>query len=152
MRTDKTQGEAITIKGTVYDGAGEPLTDAMVEAWQADTNGQFGIDPEFTGFGRSAGDMDTGAFTFETIKPGSVAFPDGRPQAPHITFWIVARGINLGLQTRMYFADENNSNDPVLNLIDDQTRIPTLLAHKHDGVYRIDIHLQGSLETNFFDA
>lgn len=152
MRTDTTQGEAITIKGTVFDGAGDALTDAMVEIWQADKDGQFGVDPSFTGFGRSAGDMDTGEYTFETIKPGRVLFPDGRPQAPHITFWIVARGINLGLQTRMYFADEDNDHDPILTQITDSARAPSLLAHKKDEVYRFDIHLQGPHETIFFDA
>jgi len=60
--------------------------------------------------------MDTGEFTFETVKPGAVPYPDGRMQAPHITVWIVARGINVGLHTRLYFDDEAQANaaDPIL--------------------------------------
>jgi len=81
------------------DGTGTPLRDALIEIWQADGSGVFpgreGSDPNFTGFGRTAGDMETGEFRFETVKPGQVLYPDGRPQAPHITFWIVARGINI---------------------------------------------------------
>ena len=99
--------------------------------------------------------METGEFVFETVKPGPVPFVDGRMQAPHISVWIVARGINIGLQTRLYFADEAaaNASDPVLSRIEHQNRIPTLLAQPEgDGVYRFDIHLQGPKETIFFDV
>ena len=162
MRTGPVQGQEITIKGTVFDGTGTPLRDAMVEIWQADAQGLFNApgetrgtaDPNFTGWGRSPGDMDTGAFAFETLKPGAVPFPDGRMQAPHVTFWVVARGINLGLHTRMYFADQAaaNATDPILTRIEHQNRIPTLLAQPEgNGVYRFDIRLQGEGETIFFD-
>lgn len=162
MKTGPVKGTEITIKGTVFDGTGIALKDAMVEIWQADaaglhnavaeTRGQ--ADPNFTGWGRSPGDMMTGEFVFETVKPGGVPFPDGRMQAPHVTVWVVARGINIGLQTRMYFADEPqaNSQDPILTRIEHQNRVPTLLAQPEgDGVYRFDIHLQGANETIFFD-
>ncbi|WP_372836465.1 protocatechuate 3,4-dioxygenase subunit alpha [Puniceibacterium confluentis] len=157
MITGDAAGERITIKGTVHDGAGTALRDALVEVWQADAAGKFagqGGDAAFTGWGRSAGDMATGEFTFETVKPGAVAWPDGRKQAPHVTFWIVARGINLGLHTRMYFADEDaaNAEDPILSRLEHSQRIPTLLAQPEgNGVYRFDIHLQGAQETIFFD-
>ena len=162
MRTGPVKGQKITIKGTVFDGTGTPLRDAMIEIWQADSNGLFNsptetrgtADTNFTGWGRSSGDMETGEFTFETVKPGAVPFPDGRMQAPHVTFWIVARGINIGLQTRMYFADEADANatDPILTRIEHQNRIPTLLARDEgDGTYRFDIRLQGNGETIFFD-
>ena len=81
-------------------------------------------------------------------------FHDGRLQAPHITFWIVARGINLGLNTRMYFPDEEEANaaDPILTRIEHQVRVPTLIAKAEGkGNYRFDIHLQGESETVFFD-
>jgi protocatechuate 3,4-dioxygenase alpha subunit len=77
--------------------------------------------------------------------------------APHINFWIVARGINIGLHTRMYFPDEEKANaaDPVLNLIEQENRRPTLIAAKKKGgrtpVYRFEIRLQGHNETVFFD-
>jgi protocatechuate 3,4-dioxygenase alpha subunit len=162
MKTGPVKGQEITIKGTVLDGTGTPLRDAMIEIWQADAAGLFSsanenrgqADPNFTGWGRSAGDMITGEFFFETVKPGPVPFSDGRMQAPHVTFWVVARGINIGLHTRMYFADEAESNaaDPVLTRIEHQNRIPTLLARPEgDGIYRFDIRLQGANETIFFD-
>lgn len=160
--TGDAAGERITIRGQVIDGTGTALRDAMIEIWQADAAGLFNspnetrgqADPNFTGWGRSSGDMETGEYTFETIKPGSVPFPDGRPQAPHITFWVVARGINIGLHTRMYFEDEAEANatDPILSRIEHQNRVPTLLARKQsDGTYRFDIRLQGEGETIFFD-
>ena len=154
-----TQGERITVSGTVYDGTGSALKDALVEIWQADANGIYPgndprgtADPNFTGWGRKAGDYDTGEWSFETVRPGAVPFPDGRMQAPHITFWVVARGINLGLQTRMYFPDADNSADPVLARIEHRNRVPTLIAEKTgEGAYRFDIRLQGDGETIFFD-
>ena len=162
MKTGPVQGQEITIKGIVYDGTGTPLRDAMIEIWQADAAGLFAsanetrgtADPNFTGWGRSPGDMNTGEFTFETVKPGAGPFPDGRMQAPHITAWIVARGINIGLHTRIYFADEPDANaaDPILTRIEHQNRLPTLLAApQDDGSYRFDVHLQGPNETIFFD-
>lgn len=162
LKTGPVKGEEIVIKGTVFDGTGTPLRDAMVEIWQADADGlhnaaaetRGAADANFTGWGRSPGDMETGEFTFDTVKPGAVPFPDGRMQAPHITFWVVARGINIGLHTRMYFEDEAEANaaDPILTRIEHQNRIPTLLAKREaDGVYRFDIRLQGDGETIFFD-
>ena len=152
------QGERITLRGTVYDGTGAALRDAMVEIWQADTSGKYagqdGADPAFTGWGRQAGDMETGEFVFETVKPGPVPFRDGRLMAPHISVWIVARGINLGMQTRIYFADEQEANaaDPILSRIEHRDRIGTLMAQPEgDGTYRFDIRLQGEDETIFFD-
>lgn len=162
MITGPVQGQQITIKGIVYDGMGAALRDAMIEIWQPDAAGLFAsanetrgrADAHFTGWGRSPGDMETGEFTFHTVKPGAVPFPDGRMQAPHITVWVVARGINIGLHTRMYFDDEPAANaaDPILTRIEHQNRIPTLMAKKQaDGLYRFDIHLQGQDETIFFD-
>ena len=162
MITGDVKGERITIRGRVFDGTGTPLRDALIEIWQADAAGLHNspaetrgvADPNFTGWGRSPGDAETGEFTFDTIKPGQVPFPDGRMQAPHVTVWIVARGINIGLQTRMYFADEAaaNAQDPILTRIEHQNRVPTLLAERgDDGAYRFDIHLQGPHETIFFD-
>ena len=102
-------------------------------------------------------DFETGEWAFETVKPGPVTGNDGKVMAPHITLWIVARGINVGLHTRLYFEDESaaNSVDPVINLIEWERRRKTLLAKRteRDGktVYRFDIKLQGEDETVFFD-
>ena len=161
MVNEKTRGERITIKARVIDGSGTPLKDALIEIWQADADGLYNspsetrgaADPNFTGWGRCASNMETGEFVFQTIKPGRVPFRDGRPMAPHISFWIVARGINLGLHTRMYFADEEKANgeDPILQRVEHRVRVPTLIAPRDDGAYIFDIHLQGVVETVFFD-
>jgi protocatechuate 3,4-dioxygenase alpha subunit len=163
MVNPSTRGERITIRGFVYDGAGAPLKDALIEIWQADADGYYNspsetrgkADPNFFGWARQPGDMATGEFVFETIKPGMVPFRDDRQMAPHVNFWIVARGINIGLNTRMYFPDEEAANaaDPVLARIEHRDRVATLLAKKQgDSTYRFDIRLQGEDETIFFDV
>jgi protocatechuate 3,4-dioxygenase alpha subunit len=161
MVNDKTRGERITIRSRVIDGSGTPLRDALVEIWQADADGLYNspaemrgsADPNFAGWGRCPADMDTGEFVFHTIKPGRVPFRDGKLMAPHVTFWIVARGVNIGLHTRMYFGDEEKANaeDPVLQRIEHKVRVPTLIASREGNVYTFDIHLQGDRETVFFD-
>ena len=156
------KGTPITVTGAVHDGTGQVLRDAMVEIWQADAEGLFNspqehrgtADANFTGWGRCASDLETGAFRFDTVKPGPVPAADGRQQAPHITVWIVARGINIGLQTRMYFPEdaEAHATDPLLSRIEHRARVATLIA-RADGPdrYRFDIHLQGPDETVFLD-
>ena len=159
MISGPVTGREITVHGTILDGMQAPLCDAMVEIWQADGQGLYpghaaSADPNFSGWGRCATDGETGAFSFRTVKPGPVALPDGQMQAPHISVWIVARGINLGLHTRIYFADEAEANaaDPLLSRIDDRDRVSTLLAAAQaDATYRFDIHLQGPDETVFLE-
>ena len=161
MVNDRTLGRRIAITGRVLDGTGTPLKDALIEIWQADAAGLYNspselrgtADPNFPGWGRSATDGVTGEYRFETIKPGRVPFKDGRLMAPHVSFWIVARGINLGLNTRLYFGDEAaaNAEDPVLARIEHRVRVSTLIAAADGDSYRFDIHLQGEKETVFFD-
>ncbi|TGD60947.1 protocatechuate 3,4-dioxygenase subunit alpha [Tabrizicola sp. WMC-M-20] len=155
-------GERIRVEGVVFDGTGAPVKDVLMEAWQADAAGihphpedprHADCAPGFRGWGRIITDFDTGVWAFDTIKPGQVMGRDGRPMAPHISLWIVARGINVGLNTRMYFEDEDNSADPVINLIEHIERRQTLLARKvSPGRYRFDIRLQGTGETVFMDV
>lgn len=153
------KGERITITGTVQDGAGMILRDALIESWQADAEGLYAAndprgagDPNVPGWARIIADFDSGEWVLNTIKPGRVPFADGRMMAPHMSLWIVARGINLGLQTRIYFEDEENESDPVLARIEHRARVPTLIAKKTGpGAYRFDIILQGEGETVFFD-
>lgn len=162
MINEQTRGERITIRGRVIDGSGTPLRDALVEIWQADADGFYNspsetrgeADPNFFGWARCPGDMDTGEFVFETIKPGRVPFRDGRMMAPHVNFWIVARGINIGLNTRMYFSDEEEANaqDPILARIEHKVRVPTLIGKRDGDTVTFDIHLQGDKETIFFDV
>jgi protocatechuate 3,4-dioxygenase alpha subunit len=159
--SEKVGGERITITGQVIDGAGAPLRDCLIEIWQADSNGVYNApsdtrgsaDPGFTGWARAAADAETGIYQFRTIKPGAVPFRDGRLMAPHITFWIVARGINIGLHTRMYFPEEQDANakDPVLARIGDPSRAETLIARRDASTLTFNICLQGPDETVFFD-
>jgi protocatechuate 3,4-dioxygenase alpha subunit len=160
-------GERIRVEGVVLDGTGAPIKDVLIEVWQANAagihaspiDGRSGeVEEGFRGWGRVISDFDTGLYGFDTVKPGSVTGRNGRAMAPHLNLWIVARGINIGLNTRMYFADEGEANarDPVLGLIEHVDRRPTLVAAREmrDGrpVYRFDIRLQGDNETVFFDV
>jgi protocatechuate 3,4-dioxygenase, alpha subunit len=160
--TPDTSGERIRIEGRVFDGDGAPVPDCMLEIWQADAQGRFS-DPQdqralpnssFKGFGRCGTDAH-GGYAFDTIKPGVVPDPDGRPQAPHILLAIFARGMLLQNYTRIYFDGEaGNAADPVLALVSADRRA-TLIAEREPGngsaVYRLDIRLQGDDETVFFD-
>ena len=151
-------GERISVEGVVRDGTGAPVKDLLIEIWQADAEGGYHERPDpvtgFRGWGRCVPAFDDGTFRFETIKPGAVNLPDGRQMAPHICLWLVARGINTGLHTRLYFADEAdaNSEDPVLGLIEQAQRKDTLVAKRDETGYRFDIVLQGPGETVFFDV
>jgi protocatechuate 3,4-dioxygenase alpha subunit len=166
MAGPDAQGERIRIEGVVLDGTGAPVKDALIETWQADAKGIHAhpgdprsaeAAPGFRGWGRVIPDFDTGLWQFDTIKPGPVRDRSGRLMAPHISLWLVARGINIGLNTRLYFSDEADANaaDPVLNLIEQAHRRQTLLARRKPGegkaVYRFDIRLQGEGETVFLD-
>lgn len=158
------KGERIRVEGVVIDGTGSPIKDVLIEAWQANADGHYAhpegggpVEDGFRGWGRVITDFDTGEWGFDTVKPGPVMGRNGRPMAPHITLWIVARGINIGLNTRLYFSDEAAANaaDPVINLIEWERRRQTLIARRteRDGkaVYRFDIRVQGEDETVFFD-
>jgi protocatechuate 3,4-dioxygenase alpha subunit len=148
---------------------GAPCRDILLEIWQANAAGRYNhpadrqsdkpLDPAFRGWGRTGTDFATGIYHFETIKPGPVIGRRGyKPMAPHINLWLAARGINIGLATRIYFEDDAalNEQDPVLRMLDPAIRRETLLARheERDGatVYVFDIRLQGDRETVFFDV
>lgn len=169
MVTPEARGERIRVEGRIFDGTGGLVRDALIEVWQADAGGRYPhpadrqtgkpADPSFRGFGRAGTDFETGVWAVDTIKPGRVAGRTGhKPMAPHLNLWLVARGINLGLATRLYFDDEAaaNAEDPVLNLIDQPERRRTLLAKRETRgtktVYTFDIVIQGAAETVFFDV
>ena len=154
-------GDVIEVAGRVLDGKGDPVSDAMIEIWQANAAGRYAspndgrddvpLDPHFIGFGRAACDAH-GVWRFRTIRPGRVPGPGNCLQAPHLALSIFGRGLLKRLVTRLYFADgEDNDMDPILALVPDERR-DTLIARKgSDGVWWLDIVLQGSRETVFFD-
>ena len=158
--TPDTSGDRIRVEGIVYDGDGVPVPDCMLEIWQADAQGRF-ADPQdkralpnasFKGFGR-CGTGAKGEFTFDTIKPGAVPDPDGKPQAPHILMAVFARGMLLQNHTRIYFDDEaGNAADPVLAQVPADRRFTLIAKRGQGGVYHFDIRLQGDDETVFFEV
>jgi protocatechuate 3,4-dioxygenase alpha subunit len=129
---------AVRIEGQVLDGEGEPVSEAILEAWQGDQFARCRTDPE-------------GAFHFVIRKPGPVPEPDGQGQAPHLELTVFARGLLRQLATRIYFPDETAANraDPVLALVDPGRR-DTLIARPEGGVLHFDVRLQGAGETVFF--
>lgn len=161
--TPHCSGERIRIEGRVFDGDGRPITDSMLEIWQADAQGRYASPADqrapanaaFTGFGRVGTDQD-GAYAFDTIKPGAVPGPDGVAQAPHVVVAVFGRGMLRQSYTRIYFADEAaNADDPVLALVPAERRATLLAARSvRDGqtVYTFDIHMQGERETVFFEV
>jgi protocatechuate 3,4-dioxygenase, alpha subunit len=154
-------GTRIVVEGTVRDGAGALLPDVLIETWQADADGRYNHpehgqappgDPRFDGFGRVATGED-GRFVIETVKPGAVPGPGGRPQAPHIAVGVLGRGILTRLVTRIYFDGEPaNDHDPVLQLVPRERRHTLIARRIGEGRYRFDIAFQGEDETVFFDV
>ncbi len=154
---ERTTG-AVRISGRVFDGAGEPVPDAVVETWQADADGRFAHpdDPRgpaaagFRGFGRCPTDTD-GRYSIVTVKPGPLPTPDGGVEAPHLDVSVFARGLLDRLVTRIYFPDEPaNETDPVLLSIPEPRLRDTLIAVSTVDGLQFDIHLQGEHETVFF--
>ena len=131
--------DVIWVRGTVYDGAGDPVPDALIETWQTSPS-------DFRGFTRCGTGKD-GAYAIRTRRPGPVPGPDGRTQAPHLAVSVFARGLLDRVVTRIYFADDD---DPILSTVDPLRR-PTLIATEQDDGYRFDIRLQGEGETVFFE-
>jgi len=131
--------DAIWVRGTVYDGAGDPVPDALIETWQTSPT-------DFRGFTRCATGPD-GSYAIRTRRPGPVPGPDGRPQAPHLAVSVFARGLLDRVVTRIYFED---GADPILSTVDPSRRA-TLVATQHEDGYRFDIRLQGEGETVFFE-
>ncbi len=171
--TEQTRGRRITVEGTLFDGAGEPILDGLVEIWQADADGHYrhpadpraaDADPAFAGYGR-ASTGNGGRFAFHTILPGRVPASstdagDSTPpaaaalQAPHILVSVMARGIMTRCWTRIYFEDEDDANaaDPLLRLVPPARRSTIVARRAGDGIYLLDIRVQGEGETVFFDA
>ncbi|KQQ73212.1 protocatechuate 3,4-dioxygenase subunit alpha [Xanthomonas sp. Leaf131] len=153
-------GTHVQISGCVFDGAGTPVADAVLELWQADAAGIYAHaadtrfqahDPSFDGWGRVPTDAQ-GCFAFSTIKPGQVIGPDGKLQAAHLTVLVFMRGLLRGVSTRLYFADDPQlRSDPVLALVPAERRATLLAQSRGSGNYAWDIHMQGDAETVFFN-
>ena len=147
----EARGQHVSIRGQVLDGDGQPVTDALLEIWQADAGGEYGR-RDFLGFGRVATDGE-GRFRFQTIKPGTVADPEGGRQAPHLLVSIFMRGLLKRLVTRIYFPDEpRNADDYVLCRVPAERRRTLIAQEVAPGELAWNVVLQGAEETVFFDC
>ena len=147
---NKNEIEMITVEGSVFDGNGIALDDVMLETWQCDENGQFFED---NGFARFIPDKLTKKFKLFTVKPGQVENLDRKNQSPHICLSISSRGLNMNLNTRIYFEGDDLINDPILSMIkNSKGNIDSLVAKKiKKNIYVFNVFLQGNKETVFFD-
>ena len=148
--------DSIRLQGTVYDGAGHAIPDAILEIWQPDSEGNIvhrtgslvrdGY--TFTGFGRSAVG-NSGVYTFTTVNPG----PTEPGAAAFISVAIFARGLMNRLFTRIYLPENEEAlaNDPLLSSLDPERRKTLIARRDADGGLTWDIRLQGEGETVFLD-
>lgn len=151
---DRSHPQALRLHGTVHDGAGTPVPDALLEIWQADADGRISREPgsllrdgyTFTGFGRQAVDRD-GAYSFTTLAPG----PTEQGGAPFIALTVFARGLLNRLFTRIYLPDDPQllEGDPLLRSVPPERRETLIAQRQPDGSLRFDIRLQGEGETVF---
>lgn len=148
---------AVRLTGTVFDGEGAAIPDALVELWQPDENGAI---PRargslardgyaFTGFGRSATTRN-GTYSFTTVEPGVVK---GTHAAPFFSVIVFARGLTDKLHTRIYVPgfDELAKKDPLLSSLPAQRRATLMATRQADGSLHHDLHVQGDEETVFLD-
>jgi protocatechuate 3,4-dioxygenase alpha subunit len=145
--------DAIRFHGTVYDGAGEPIPDALIEIWQADQDGRVAQAGgslhrdgwTFTGFGRAAVDA-IGHYTLTTVQPG----PTEEGAAPFVAMTVFARGLTNRLFTRAYLPVDMDAltADTFLQSLPEDRR-STVVAIEDEHGYRFDVRLQGEDETVF---
>jgi protocatechuate 3,4-dioxygenase alpha subunit len=157
-------GERVVIEGRLFDGSGNPVSDGVIEVWQANSHGKYAhpedkrdlpLEAGFRGFGRIPTDAN-GVFRFTTIKPGRVPGAGGKLQAPHIVVSVFSRGVIKRLATRIYFPDEaSNADDPVLNQVPAERRSTLIARRLREGVLEWNVVIQGEAngqgETVFFD-
>jgi protocatechuate 3,4-dioxygenase, alpha subunit len=146
IASENPDAHRITIEGTVFDGAGQIVCDALIEIWHADAGGRYP-----GGFGRCGTD-DRGRFAFTTIVPGRVAYRDGL-QAPHLVVGVLGRGVMTRLITRIYFDDQPaNADDPILLHVPANRRATLIARRTGEDRYEFNVRLQGEHETVFFDV
>ncbi len=154
-------GERVIIQGQLLDADRQPITDGMIEIWQANSHGKYAhvddnralpLEAGFNGFGRTPTD-EQGRFRFATIKPASVPDAQGRPQAPHLMVNVFARGLLKQLVTRAYFPGDAHETDSVLQQVPAARRATLVATAVSPGVVEWNILISGSIddETVFFE-
>ena len=133
---DRNDAGAVQLIGQLYDGQSAPISDGLIEIW--DAAGER--------WGRSGTDSD-GRFSFVVTKPAAL-----EGQAPRLDVFVFARGLLRHQLTRVYFPDEAEANaaDAAFSSLDEADRA-TLVAEQEDGALRWDIRMQGERETVFFE-
>ena len=150
-------GERITLAGRVLDGAGAPVTDALLETWQADAGGKVpaaGDAARPHGYARVSTGPD-GGYAIETVMPGAYTGPGGETYAPQLHVTIFARGLLKAVRTRVFLAGlDAIKDDPLARAVDNADRLKTLVAArdpKDPRMYHWDVRLQGEGETAFIE-
>jgi protocatechuate 3,4-dioxygenase, beta subunit len=155
-------GERIIVSGRVLDENGRPLTNTLVEIWQANAAGRYlhevdqhkaPLDPNFTGCGHTITDSE-GRYRFVTIRPGEYPWRNHynawRPA--HIHFSVFGPAFATRLVTQMYFpGDPLIPFDPIFNCTADEQARNRLISQfdweatipEHALAYRFDLILSG---------
>ena len=133
-RSGRAEGLVIIVMGRVLNLAGQPVRDAKVEVWQANTHGRYThpsdpnpapIDPNFEGSAVLTTDSE-GRYRFKTIKPAAYPAGPNRMRPAHIHFQVSGRQDKI--VTQMYFEnDPYNNADPFLNSVGGAERTELLV-------------------------
>ncbi|MFK8033915.1 MAG: protocatechuate 3,4-dioxygenase subunit alpha [Hyphomicrobiales bacterium] len=160
-------GTSFKLRGTVRKEGGDPVANAILEMWQADSNGFFNhpedpdcekADTKFLGWGRAWSSQE-GVYSFNSIKPGAYS-ENGCRRAPHLNIIVMGIGLMRTVETTLFFPEfpEENSKDPALSMLPEDLRHMLVLRNEGivDGVqtYGFDILLRGprGRETPFFET
>lgn len=152
------KGQRARLEGVLSDDDGNPVRDALIEIWQADSAGKrpgrdADADPDFKGFGRVLTDAD-GLYCFHSVLPGASDGSGNAVQAPHVMFGVFCAGLTKRVVTRAYLPDAPElESDPVLHDLAAAARASLIAATSdRDGatLVRFDLKLGGKAPTTFF--
>ncbi|WP_347919205.1 protocatechuate 3,4-dioxygenase subunit alpha [Paracoccus marcusii] len=161
------KGTPFVLTGTVRKEGGDPVANAILEIWQADSEGRFRhpedpeadlADPDFLGWGRAWSTAE-GHYSFRSVRPGSYS-ENGQMRAPHLNILVMGIGLMRLAETVLFFPEhpEENAQDPVLSVLPEDLRHMLVLRDlgTSEGVqtYGFDILLRGprGSETPFFET
>jgi protocatechuate 3,4-dioxygenase beta subunit len=165
--TGEPLGQKVVVAGRICDADGRPVSNALVEIWQANAAGRYHhhvdqhqapLDPHFRGVGRLLTDGD-GGYRFVTVKPGAYPWKN-HPNAwrpSHIHFSLLGNCYRQRLITQMYFpGDPLLPHDPIFKSVPEEARDRLIsafdLSLTMEGIalgYRFDIVLDGRGSTPF---
>jgi protocatechuate 3,4-dioxygenase beta subunit len=155
-------GGRIIVSGCVRDENGRPVSQTLIEVWQANAAGRYlhkvdqhdaPLDPNFTGCGHTLTDAN-GHYRFVTIRPGEYPWKNHHNawRPAHIHFSLFGPAFATRLVTQMYFpGDPLLPYDPIFNCTADEKARNRLISlfdwettvPEHALGYRFDIILSG---------